>query len=335
MIVPAKECKGEACQLHTQFDHTLSASAVEVPFASTSPSSMLKSGSTALQHMMGSRDVVTVVFGTGQMSGVFVKDKVCVGVVCAVVDFITSIDESDEPFSLVPFDGILGLSLSQMSEGPEFNFLDALVREKSLKRNMFSVFLGADDAESSEITFGEFKKERMASDLVWVPVSHPGYWQVEMNDITIDNKIQSLCGGKCQVAVDTGTSLMAGPTKIIDELVKRLNVTSDCSNYESLPDLGFQLGEHILNIRPEHYVEKVDSTCSLALMPLDLPPPKGPIFVFGDPFLRQFYTVYDRDALKIGFALAAHPKTNNKKPASLLALSSTRKSALRQTALVA
>jgi hypothetical protein len=53
--------------------------------------------------------------------------------------------------------------------------------------------------------------------------SRPSYWQVEIQDITLDNKQMKLCGSseadRCQVAVDTGTSLMAGPTAIVNKLV--------------------------------------------------------------------------------------------------------------------
>jgi hypothetical protein len=64
---------------------------------------------------------------------------------------------------------------------------------------------------------------------------------------------------------------------------------------------------HVLNLRPEDYVDKSEDGCSVALMTLDIPPPKGPLFIFGDPFLRKFYTVYDREGLRVGFALAKHP----------------------------
>ena len=113
----------------------------------------------------------------------------------------------------MPFDGIFGLSLPQMSEGQNFNILDCMVRDKVLKSNVFSVFFGAGDSEDSEISFGEFKHERMASSLFFAPVSTPGYWQVEMEDVTIANTKQGLCKeSRCQVAVDTGTSLFAVPT---------------------------------------------------------------------------------------------------------------------------
>jgi hypothetical protein len=311
LLIPSKQCTDEACTSHKRFDAFKSNTAVDIAFADE-PDKPVNKG--------GDRDVVTITFGTGEISGVFIKDNICVGAICTHGNFVVATEESDEPFSLVPFDGIFGLSLPQMSEGPHFNVLDCMIRDQVLKSNLFSVFFGAADAEESEISFGEYKSERMASELFWVPVTTPGYWQVAMEDITIHNKRQSLCHGNCQVAVDTGTSLMAGPSDVINAITQKLHVKSDCSNYKQLPDLGFIVGSHILNLKPEDYVDKGDDGCSVALMTLDIPPPKGPLFIFGDPFLRKFYTVYDREQLKVGFALAAHPNVDRHKQTMLIDL---------------
>jgi len=315
LLIPSKQCTDAACVTHKRFDDSKSSSAIEVAFADHPDKPMDKSGD---------RDVVTITFGTGEMSGVFIKDRICIGTICAHGDFVAVTEESDEPFALVPFDGIFGLSLPQMSESPAFNVLDSFIKEKALKKNCFSVFLAADDKEASEITFGQWRNERMASELFWVPVSHAGYWQVAMADIAVDNKVQNLCQGGCQVAVDSGTSLMAGPTETINHLIETLKVASDCSNYHKLPRLGFVVGGHILNLEPSEYVDKGEDGCTVALMALDIPPPKGPLFIFGDPFLRKFYTVYDREKLKVGFAVARHKNTTAAEAAvSLVQLTQT------------
>ena len=117
----------------------------------------------------GDRDVVTITFGTGEMSGVFVKDKICVGEICAHADFVAATEESAEPFSMVPFDGIMGLALPEMSEGPAFNILDSMIAQGVLAKPVFAVFLGMDH-EESEITFGDWRPERADSDLFWVRI---------------------------------------------------------------------------------------------------------------------------------------------------------------------
>merc|ERR1712194_639373 len=121
--------------------------------------------------------------------------------------------------------------------------------------------------EQSEITFGRIKTEHLASDLLWVPTNpDSGYWEVSLGDITVDNRLQNLCAG-CKVAVDTGTSELAGPTDIVLGLAERLNVERDCSNFDTLPRLGFVVGGHILNLEPQEYIDREGDDCQLALMP--------------------------------------------------------------------
>jgi hypothetical protein len=280
--------------MHRRFDRKLSTTAEDIQ----------ADGSSA--HHGAARDEITVTFGTGEISGVFLQDDVCIGHLCTNVKLVAATEETDDPFTSFNFDGVLGLALPEMAQGPDFSLVDQLIHGGALKKSLFSVFLSDSDMEGSEITFGDIKEERMASPMFWQPVSrNTGYWQVQIKDITINNKREHLCND-CQVAVDTGTSQLAGPTDVINELATRLNVKYDCSNYKQLPDLGFVMGDHILNLKPQDYVDKGNGGCEVTLMPLDVPPPNGPLFVFGDPFLRKYYTAYDRANNRVGFAAARH-----------------------------
>jgi len=306
LLLPSTSCSDDACTSHKRFDPKKSKTATQIAFADQ-PDAQVKPD--------GYRDVVTITFGTGETSGVFVKDEICVGDICAKGNFVASTSESDEPFSLVPFDGILGLALPQMSEGDSFNLVDCMIKQKVLHKNLFSVFFGATDDEPSEISFGEYRQERYQGEITWSAVTTAGYWQVAMEDITLNGKKQKLCGkSSCQVAVDTGTSLLAGPSDIINDLIDKIDVASDCSNYDKLPKLGFEVSGVLLELEPQDYVDKdVDANeCSVGLMTLDVPPPKGPLFIFGDPFLRKFYTIFDRENLRVGFATAKHAKVVEK-----------------------
>ena len=53
---------------------------------------------------------------------------------------------------------------------------------------------------------------------MWVNVSSgPGYWEIEIEDFTLGVEKLNVCKG-CRVAMDTGTSQLAGPSSMIAEL---------------------------------------------------------------------------------------------------------------------
>jgi len=49
----------------------------------------------------------------------------------------------------------------------------------------------------------------------------------------------------------------------------------------------------------------LQAKCHPTFLPLDLPEPLGPkLFILGEPVLRKYYTVYDGNKMRIGFAVA-------------------------------
>jgi len=307
LLVPASDCNSEACVAHSRYNQAESSTAYRVRC----------DGVQGDEHP---QDEVTILFGTGEIWGRCVEDQICLGTVCYPGSFIAATYESKSPFISFNFDGVLGLGLLPMSQGTEFNMMERLKHTDKLHQTIYSVFLSSSDAdlEASEINFGSIKRSHMASELHWVPVSRDtGYWEVSVMDITIDNHPQELCEN-CYVAVDTGTSELAGPSSVINELAERLHVLTDCSNYYELPNLGFVIGGQILNLEPKDYVDQSPDGCQVSLMPLNVPPPKGPLFVFGIPFLEKFYTVYDNVNKQVGFAVAKHIGDNPGHAAALM-----------------
>ena len=108
------------------------------------------------------------------------------------------------------------------------------------------------------------------------------------------------------MAVDTGTSMLAGPTDLVNSLRDKIGAKPDRSNFKDLPKLGFQIGNRVLNLAPDDYMDNDNGECSFSLIALDVPPPKGPLIIFGDPFLRRFVTINDRSKPRVGLTVAKH-----------------------------
>jgi len=295
LILPSMQCHSTACNSHEKFDLANSKTGMQVG----------KKGKS-LEEIPNQKKEATIKFGTGKIHGQFYQDKLCLSKesACMTANFIGTDYESEMPFDQCSFDGIMGLGFSDLSMGEGFNMVDDIANQRSLPQNKFSVYLT--DEGGSEISFGGYKHSQAASEVLWAPVTRQSYWQIGIDDLTFDNEKTGLCSN-CQVAVDTGTSLLAGPSEVVENLGAKLDLKDDCSNFHKLPLLGFALGNKVLNLLPDDYIDKAGGTCSLSLMTLDVPPPKGPLFIFGDPFLRRFLTIYDRDGPRVGFAVAKHP----------------------------
>lgn len=298
LLLPSASCDGAACSKHQRLNASRSSSSLNIAFANKPDTPVGDDGD---------QDVVNLVYGTGEANGVIVQDKVCVGSTCARADIVAAVEESDAPFSDAPFDGILGMGLTSLSEGPAFNVLDCMIRDKAVKKGMFSVFLGATDAEESEILFGSYRHEHMAGSLFWVPVMRStGFWQVPLNAISLRGHNLTGSSENASAVLDTGTSLLAGPPAVVNALLDQLNVATNCSNFAELPDISFAVAGHWLSLSPQDYVDRDGNDCTVPLMTQNVKPGEGPVWIFGDPFLRKYYTIYDRDKMEVGFALAAH-----------------------------
>ena len=136
------------------------------------------------------------------------------------------------------------------------------------------------------------------------------YWAISLDDIVFNGtsyKVGNLLG-----IVDTGTSVIIGPTKVVDQMTKAFGTGKqkqvDCSTVPSLPTLDFKIGGDTYSLKGKDYILEVDqggkSICIVGIMGLDLPPQLGEAFIMGDSFIKAYYTHFDVQNRKVGFAPA-------------------------------
>lgn len=216
------------------------------------------------------------------------------------------------------FDGILGLSFPSLSAAGYKPVFDSIISQKLLSNNMFSFYYTALPQQNSAILLGAPARDLYEGSLAWVKVSKPLYWEVNLIDIEYDGVSLGVCpDGPCKAVVDTGTSLLTGPSQEVTKMLRRLHVHRDCTQQSLLKPITYIIGDadgqHRFTIEPDYYVLKsmprtnavgrtTPKYCRAGFMALDVPQPRGPLWILGDIFMRRFYTVFDRDGGRIGFA---------------------------------
>lgn len=290
-------CQDEACLSHEQFD----------PQAS---------------HTFHILDVdMDVMFGTGQITGSLATDTFALGALKVVNQTFGMINsEKGEVFNAGSFDGILGLSFPALSAASYAPVFDSIMQQNLLPINCFSFYYSRLPRQDSAVEFGVPSKEHYQGELTWVDVSKEVYWELKLYDIYVGDKPQNFCAdGPCKIVVDTGTSLLTGPSAEISQLVRELDVGDHCSDLGGLPSLTYEIGDskgrYKFTLEPDFYVVQSDATsedlsgpkyCKPGFMALDVPPPRGPLWILGDIFMQKYFTVFSRNPARVGFAIAHH-----------------------------
>jgi len=296
--VPGEECRSQGCQAHKKFQ--------------------CEKSSTCEQ----TENTMKLTYGTGEMAGRMESDKFCFGCsdgsLCVEKQvFLESLQEPGPTFAMSKFDGLVGMGYDALGvKGAQTPFSQLMKSEKCAEK-VFAFWLNhkQPEGQGGELTLCGTDSNHYEGELVYVPVTRQAYWQFTVDSVSVNAEKFST---NFEAIADSGTSLLTGPKEVVDRLQEAIGATKnpmngqwmlDCKNMDKLPTILFTIGGKQFPLTPEQYVMKVKpiptmdvTLCLSGFMGMDMP--QGPMWILGDVFMGQYYTVFDQGQNRLGFAKA-------------------------------
>ncbi|KAK2494692.1 hypothetical protein MC885_002142 [Smutsia gigantea] len=291
--VPSTYCQSQACSNHNRFNPSQSST-----FRNNGQTYTLSYGSGSLTVFLG-YDAVTV-------QNIVIQNQ----------EFGLSEYEPNYPFYYADFDGILGMAYPSLAVGSDPTVMQSLLQQGQLTQPIFSFYFSRQPTYQygGELILGGVDTNLYSGQIVWAPVTREMYWQIAIEEFAVGNQATGLCSEGCQAIVDTGTFPLAVPQQYMSSFLEATGAQQaqngdyvvNCNYVQSLPTITFIISGYQLPLPPSAYVVNKNGYCTLGIEATYLPSPTGqPLWILGDVFLREYYTVYDMANNRVGFAYSA------------------------------
>ncbi|KAJ3324140.1 Vacuolar protease A [Boothiomyces sp. JEL0866] len=255
-----------------------------------------------------------VQYGSGSVQGnVFQGPVELAGLVANNLPFGVSTEETG--FGDAVTDGLLGMAFDSISNiakqtGKPANFFDALGLPKG--KNQFSFFLSdsPDGNKAGQITLGGVDESKFTGEFTSHQLNSDTFWQFDVSGMTfqVGDQKGDASGGLANGIADSGTTLLA----MTDDVAAAINgaiggqqqgsiFVVDCAKRQSAPPLVLNFGGHTYSIPPSIYIRDLGNQCFSGVSGGIS---NGEPIIFGDTFMRQFYTVFDVDNKQVKFAVS-------------------------------
>lgn len=271
------DCDTDACSMHDTFG--------------TGDSDTLKIGS----------DDFTISYGSGTVKGKLASDTIVVAGMSFDYTFGLAADTSED-FSSFAFDGILGMS---MSDGVSDNFLQTMDDSGDVEANIFCVALNraADGTNNGEIRFGSTDQDKYTGDITYTSTDKDGDWAIQLDDMAYDGKKANV--GGILAYIDTGTSFIFGSKDSVKGVhsvipgAKSTDGTTYSVPCDSNMALTFTFSGVDFELSPKDWISPVNlqGQCTSNIYGFEVV--EG-AWLLGDTFLKNVYTVFDKDQKRIG-----------------------------------
>ncbi|KAI7304086.1 hypothetical protein KC315_g15329 [Hortaea werneckii] len=278
-------------------------------------------------------NTTSVTYGSGMITGENYFDTVTVAGLSARHQNVISLTQA-QGFSGSASNSLMGMGFQSIASSGQPPYFKTLIDEGTVTNKEFSFYLGraaSGTQGKSELTLGGRDKSKFTGTPTKIAVSAPGYWQIPLDGVKVNNfqdPIDQLAD-KGQAAIDTGTTIILAPLaaaatifaripgsvpiplELINGALEPLLFAYPCAenpnvaitfggkdfainskdfNFGRLtPDFAEFLGNNTLS-----GLLNSASYCLASIAAFDIQPQEN-LYVVGDAFLKNWYSIYSYD----------------------------------------
>ncbi|KAI4529985.1 hypothetical protein MG293_019841 [Ovis ammon polii] len=203
--------------------------------------------------------------------------------------------------------------------------IDKLKNEGAISEPVFAFYLTkiapitslyGDNWEGCLVMFGGVDHRCYEGELNWVPLIQAGNWIVHMDCISMKREVIA-CSDGCEAFVDTGTSHIVGPRRLVNNIQKLIGATHwrskhyvSCSVVNTLPSIIFTINginypvSSSLHPQGEGTIPSDSRGRCYTTFQEHRMSSSTETWILGDIFLRVYFSVFDRGNDRIGLVRA-------------------------------
>ncbi|EIW85581.1 acid protease [Coniophora puteana RWD-64-598 SS2] len=201
-----------------------------------------------------------------------------------------------------PPDGLIGFAFKAISNYGTNSAFQTLVDEGALSEPIFAFKLAS---SGSELSVGGVNNELYTGSLTYTPVTQKGYWQISVDGLSVGGQQVFADFG---AIVDTGTTMILAESMYVQQLYEAIGGTSVGNGLytvpcDSIPEVGVTIGNTTFMMSQDTFsMGAYNSSGVDCVGGIGESDSLGDLWVLGDVFLRNTYTVFDVGGLRVGFA---------------------------------
>jgi hypothetical protein len=245
-----------------------------------------------------------------RITGILSKDKVRIE--GEPVDVVFGEMRVLRGFRGTAYDGICGMSYPDLAEPGTKPLMYHLLEQNVIEQNIFSLYLQPNlfGTNAGELMLGGIDSDHYTGQIMYTPIVEQYFWTFQLVTITVENELVLDCPGSgCPTFVETTDSMIGLPTTFAQMINEKLGATPDEWGYyylacdtPNLPNVIFTIPEGDLVLEAQDYVLPYGQRgrkCISAFYGSDFP-----YITFGAPFIARYYSIFDAENHRMGFANA-------------------------------